>query len=75
MITVSYSGSPPRLGMEFYISRKIVEQHGGRLEVQSVPENRSTYYIMLPYRIGPVEEQTDKVKQIQSTQALWTVTA
>src|SRR2546421_7195164 len=75
MITVSYSGSPPRLGMEFYISRKIVEQHGGRLEVQSVPENRSTYFIMLPYRIGPVEEQTDKVKQIQSTQALWTVTA
>ena len=75
MITVSYSGSPPRLGMEFYISRKIVEQHGGRLEVQSVPENRSTYFIMLPYRIGPVEEQTDKVKQIQSTQAQWTVTA
>ena len=61
--------------MEFYISRKIVEQHGGRLEVQGVPENRSTYFIMLPYRIGPEEEQTDKVKQIQSTQAQWTVTA
>ncbi|TMD80050.1 MAG: hybrid sensor histidine kinase/response regulator [Chloroflexi bacterium] len=74
IIAVSYKGSPPGLGMEFYISRKIVEQHGGRLEVQGVPENRSTYFIMLPYRIDPAEEQTDKVKQIQSTQALWTVT-
>ena len=75
MITVSYSGSPPGLGMEYYISRKIVEQHGGRLEVQGVPENRSTYFIMLPHRSGPLEEQTDTVKQRQSTQALWTVTA
>jgi signal transduction histidine kinase len=75
MITVSYSGLPPRLGMESYISRKIVEQHGGRLEVQGDPENRSTYFIMLPYRSDPAEEQTDNVKQRQSTQALWTVTA
>ncbi|HEX6556180.1 MAG TPA: response regulator [Ktedonobacteraceae bacterium] len=74
MITVSYRGSPPGLGMEFYISRKIVEQHGGRLEVQSFPENRSTYFIMLPQRIDAAEEQTEKVKQRQSTQALWAVT-
>ena len=75
IITLSYRGSPPRLGMEYYISRKIVEQHDGRLEVESIPEDRSTYFIMLPHSIDPTEEQTDNVKQIQRTEALWTLTA
>lgn len=75
IITVSDRGSPPGLGMEFYVSRKIVEQHGGRLEVQSFPENRNTYFVILPQRIDPAEEQTDTSKHTQRAQALWTVTA
>jgi FixJ family two-component response regulator len=74
IIAVSYKGSPPGLGMEFYLSRKIVEQHGGRFEIQSIPENRRTYFIMLPHRIDATEEQTDTGEHIQPTQALWTVT-
>jgi len=75
IITVSYRGSPPGLGLEFYISRKIVEQHAGRLEVQSFPENRNTYFVMLPQRLDPAEEQADTSKHTQRAQALWTVTA
>jgi signal transduction histidine kinase len=75
IITVSYRGSPPGLGLEFYISRKIVEQHAGRLEVQSSPGNSNTFFIMLPQRLDPAGEQTDIVKHRQRTQALWTVTA
>jgi signal transduction histidine kinase len=74
IITVSYRSSSPELGMQFYVSRKIVEQHGGRLEVQSSPENETTYLIMLPRRIDFAEEQTDTVKHTQDTQALWTIT-
>ena len=74
IITLSYTGEPPGLGLEFYASRKIVEQHAGRLEVQSHPENRTTYFIMLPQRIDPTEEQTATVEHAQRTQALWTVT-
>ncbi len=75
IITVSYKGSPPGLGMEFSLSRKIVEQHGGRLEIQSIPENSRTYFIMLPHRIDATEEQTDTDEHIPPTHALWTVTA
>jgi YesN/AraC family two-component response regulator len=74
IITVSYRSSSPELGMQFYVSRKIVEQHGGRLEVQSSPENETTYLIMLPRRIDPAAEQTDTVKHTQDTQAQWTIT-
>ncbi len=75
IITVSYQGEPPALGLEFYVSRKIVEQHAGRLEVQSFPGNRNSYFVMLPQRIDPAEEQADTSKHTQRAQALWTVTA
>jgi signal transduction histidine kinase len=74
ILTLSYTGSPPGLGLEFYASRKIAEQHAGRLEVQSSPKNRTTYFIMLPQRIDPTEEQTATVEHAQRTQALWTLT-
>jgi len=36
------------LGLGLYITRAIVEQHGGRMEVQSVPGEGSTFSIILP---------------------------
>ncbi|GCE03367.1 hybrid sensor histidine kinase/response regulator [Dictyobacter aurantiacus] len=36
------------LGLGLYITRAIVEQHGGHMEVQSVPGEGSTFSIILP---------------------------
>ena len=74
ILTLRYRGSAPEWGMPFYLSRQIVEQHGGRLEVHSAPEHENTYMILLPQRIDPTEEPTDTVKHTQDTQALWTIT-
>ena len=42
------TGSSVGLGLGLYISRKIVEQHGGHIEVQSSPEGGSIFSIVLP---------------------------
>lgn len=73
-IMVSDIGSRSQLGSGFYVSRKIVERHGGRLEVQSFPDNRITCFIILPLRIDPATEHTDAVKLTPHIQAVWTVT-
>lgn len=73
IITVSYRGSFPEVGMQFYLSRKIVEQHGGRLEVHRAPENETRYLILLPRRIDPTAEPTDTVRHTRDTQTLWTI--
>ena len=73
-IMVSDIGSRSPLGSGFYVSRKIVERHGGRLEVQSFPDNRITCFIILPLRIDPATEHTDVVKLTPHIQAAWTVT-
>ncbi len=42
------TGSSVGLGLGLYISQKIVERHGGRIEVHSVPGNGSIFSIVLP---------------------------
>lgn len=54
------AGSSVGLGLGLYISHKIVEQHGGRIAVQSVPGNGSSFSILLPLvmeKRGEVEPQ------------------
>ena len=41
-------GSPEGLGLGLYISRGIVEGHGGRLWVESAPGGGSLFRIALP---------------------------
>ena len=42
------TGSSIGLGLGLYISKQIVEHHGGRIEVQSTPDNGSVFSITLP---------------------------
>ncbi|MFL5705500.1 MAG: sensor histidine kinase, partial [Ktedonobacteraceae bacterium] len=46
------SNSSAGLGLGLYIARTIVEQHGGRLEVQSQAGHGSTFSIVLPLAAG-----------------------
>ena len=43
----------PGLGLGLYITRQIVEAHGGRIEVQSSPGEGSTFTVRLPRRSPP----------------------
>src|SRR6266566_4440493 len=74
IITVSDVGSGSQLGLEYHVSRHMVEQLGGRLECQSFPDNRNTCFIMLPHGGEPTTEHTGAAKRSWSTQAVWMVT-
>jgi two-component system, sensor histidine kinase and response regulator len=67
------TGSGIGLGLGLYISRKIVERHGGHIEVQSIPGNGSTFSIMLPLYIDPTADDVDANKLAPHTQAVWTI--
>jgi signal transduction histidine kinase len=74
IIAISDVGSGSELGLGYHVSRKIMEQLGGRLEFQSFPDNRNTCFIMLPHGGEPTTENTDAAKRSWSTKAVWMVT-
>lgn len=49
------------LGVGFYVSRKILEQHNGHLEIQSFPGDRRTLFLTLP--LLSIEKDTDPFAQ------------
>jgi FixJ family two-component response regulator len=66
-IIVRDLGVETHLGVGFYVSRKILEQHGGHLEMQSFPGDRRTLFLTLPLmtksdaaddNIGTIQPQT-----------------
>lgn len=46
----AHESSAPGLGLGLYISRGLVEAHGGRIWVESVPGEVTTFYFALPAR-------------------------
>ncbi len=67
------AGARSGLGLGLYISRKIVERHGGRIDVQSVPGEGSTFSIVLPLYIDPDVDE-NPARLAPHTQAIWTIT-
>src|SRR5205823_2340867 len=65
-------GESSGLGLGLYITRAIVEQHGGHMDIQSHPGEGSTFSIFLPPFTNETKvshESTTKAPQLQA----WTV--
>lgn len=67
------TGSQSGLGLGLFISKKLVERHAGRIEVQSEPGKGSVFSIFLPVFVDPMEDNVDTSKLAPHTQAVWTI--
>jgi len=67
------TGSRTGLGLGLYISRKLVERHAGRIDVQSVPGEGSVFSVILPLFVEPTTVNDDVAKLAPHTQAVWTI--
>lgn len=67
------TGPHTGLGLGLYISRKIVERHGGHIDVHSTPEQGSMFSVVLPLYVDPTQDETDATKLMPHTQAVWTI--
>jgi signal transduction histidine kinase len=66
-------GSSSGMGLGLSITRKLVERHGGHLDVQSSPGQGSVFCIVLPLYIDPATATIDAGKLARHTQAVWTI--
>lgn len=67
------NGASEGLGLGLYISRKIVERHGGHIDVESSPGQGSVFSIVLPVFIDPATDSMDAARLTRHTQAVWTI--
>jgi signal transduction histidine kinase len=66
-------GGSSSMGLGLSIARKIVERHGGQLDVQSRPGQGRVFFVVLPLYIDPATDDLDAGKLAQHTQAVWTI--
>lgn len=67
------TGSHTGLGLGLYISRKIAERHGGHIDVESTPENGSTFAVVLPMYVDTANDEVDAAQLAPRTQGVWTI--
>lgn len=67
------TGGKNGAGLGLYISKKIVERHGGQLAVQSSPNEGSTFSIHLPMFVDP-EQANVNIDTQPHSKAAWTLT-
>jgi signal transduction histidine kinase len=60
-------------GLGLYVAHKIVERHGGHIEVQSVPGEGSVFSVMLPLCINRAAECPDRAVQVPHVPSTWTI--
>ncbi|GCE16269.1 hybrid sensor histidine kinase/response regulator [Dictyobacter kobayashii] len=68
------SGTRTGLGLGLFIARKIVERHGGHIEVQTVLGQGSVFSVVLPVYVDPANTQQAEPPASLHTQAVWTIT-
>ena len=65
------AGGRPDVGLGLYLSRHIMEQHGGRIEVQSTPGEGSTFSVILPLAPDDTGEKVKREQQGEHEPALF----
>lgn len=68
------SGNRAGLGLGLFIARKIVERHGGHIEVQTVLGQGSVFSVVLPVYVDPADTHHPEPPPSLHTQAIWTIT-
>lgn len=73
IITIRNLDAQTRAGMDMYVSRNILERHGGHLEVQNFPGDRCTYFMILPLSQEASPSQADTLTLLPRTHAAWSI--
>ncbi|GHO45023.1 response regulator [Ktedonospora formicarum] len=73
IITVRNLDAQARSSMDLYVSRNIIERHGGHLEVQNFPGDRCTYFLILPLPLHSRHQQPDAAALLPRTHAAWSL--
>ncbi|GER91970.1 hybrid sensor histidine kinase/response regulator [Dictyobacter vulcani] len=61
------TGSSVGFGLGLYISKQIVERHGGHIKVESIPSKGSSFSLILPLLINPMRIDNDNIQTSSST--------
>ncbi len=72
IITLRDLVSSEETGSDLHIAKKIIERHGGQLEIQKFPGDRTTIFVLLPMRIEWGEDHEVPLPSSQ-THASWTI--
>ncbi len=59
--------------LDLYVARKIIERHGGRLEIQSFLANKSTVFITLPLLLDAETSSENEAGPHPRPYAIWTL--